>query len=230
MPENVFNTILVDMAHQNEYTSYWTNREKTDTCIDGMIGQIIRTGIHPVIDPEYPITLDKIQSHKALFVICPNKPYKDKEIEAIAQFVENGGGLLLVEGPRKWAASHDLWERFGLIKDRYPLSAQKPVLSPLGLPLRLHYGNFRAQFIPHPVTMGVSIINMVNPCMVRGGYPVAFIDGNPVINFKEFGKGKIVAIGDDRFFANYITEIENKIIDPDKIRLIWNIIDYLAYE
>ncbi|MBN2373833.1 hypothetical protein JXL19_08605 [bacterium] len=229
MPENLVNTILVDMSHQNEYTSYWINREKMDTSIDGLIGQIIRTGIFPVIDPKHPICFDKIQSHNAIFIICPNKHYRDKEIEAVAQFVENGGGLLLVEGSRKWAASYDLWERFGLVKDRYPLSADKPILSSLGLPLRLHYGKFQAQFIPHPVTAGVSTINMVNPCKVRGGYPIAFIDGNPVINFKEYGRGKIIAIGDDRFFANYVTEIETKIIDPDKIRLIWNIIDYIAY-
>ena len=65
--------------------------------------------------------------------------------------------------------------------------------------------------------------------MVRGGQPIALINDKPVITFKEFGQGKIIAIGDDRFFANYITEVEGKVIDFHKIRLIWNIIDYLTY-
>ena len=157
-------------------------------------------------------------------------PFSDKEIEALSSFVKKGGGLLLVEGSRKWATSNALWERFGLYKDRYPLSVNKPLLSPVGLPLRLRYGNFRAQFIHHPVTEGISTINMVNPCRVQGGLPVAFIDGIPVINFKEFGSGRIVAIGDDRFFANYITEFNEKVIDPDKVRILCNVVEYLTHE
>lgn len=229
-PEQIYNTLLVDMAHQNEYTLYWISREKLDTCIDGMIGQIIRTGFSPVINTHEPITIENLIGHKAIFIICPNVPFSDEEIESISFFVENGGGLLLVEGPRKWAISNTLWEKFGLIRDRYPLSVIKPLLSPFGLPIRLQYGNFRAQFIPHPVTEGISTINMVNPCSVQGGFPIAFIEGIPVINFKEFGEGRIVVIGDDRFFANYMTEFQEKIIDPDKIKIIWNIVAYLTNE
>jgi hypothetical protein len=229
-PERIFNTVFVDMAHQNEYTLYWINREKMDTCIDGLIGQIIRTGFSPVVNEYDPVTIGNLIGHRAIFIICPNEPFSDEEIDAISFFVENGGGLLLVEGPRKWAIPSALWERFGLIKDRYPLSVNKPILSPFGLPIRLRYGNFRAQFIPHPMTEGISSINMVNPCRIQGGFPIAFIDGIPVINFKEFGEGKIIAIGDDRFFANYMTEFQEKIIDPDKLRIIWNIVHYLTNE
>ncbi|MGA1841090.1 MAG: hypothetical protein ACMUIU_10735 [bacterium] len=227
-PEKIFDTVFVDMAHHNEYTLYWVDREKEDTCIDGLIGQIIRTGFFPVIDEHDPVTIEKLMDHKAIFIICPNKPFTDDEIEAISCFVENGGGLLLVEGPRKWAIPSALWERFGLIRDRYPLSVNRPVLSPFGLPIRLPYGNFRAQFIAHPMTEGISALNMVNPCRIQGGFPVAFIDGIPVINFKEFGEGRIIAIGDDRFFANYMTEFQEKIIDPDKLRIAWNIVHYLT--
>jgi hypothetical protein len=229
-PEKIFNGVFIDMAHQNEYALYWVNREKMDTCIDGLIGQIIRTGFFPVVNVHDPVTIGNLIGHKAIFIICPNAPFSDEEIEAISFFVENGGGLLLVEGPRKWAISSALWERFGLIRDRYPLSVNKPVLSPFGLPIRLRYGNFRAQFIPHPMTEGISAINMVNPCRIQGGFPIAFIAGTPVINFKEFGDGKIIAIGDDRFFANYMTEFQEKIIDPDKLRIIWNIVRYLTNE
>ena len=71
---------------------------------------------------------------------------------------------------------------------------------------------------------------MVNPCRVKGGLPLAFIDGIPVIHFKKFGKGRIVAIGDDRFFANYITEFNETVIDPDKVRILWNIVEYITHE
>ncbi|MGA1824530.1 MAG: DUF4350 domain-containing protein [bacterium] len=229
-PEKKFETILLDMAHKNEYTHYWMSREKIDTGIDGAISQIIRTGFFPAITSHDPITSDTLREHKAIFIICPNTLFGDHEIEAISSFVEKGGGLLLVEGPRKWATSYALWERFGLYKDRYPLSAHKPIMSPVGLPLRLQYGNFQAQFIHHPVTDGISRINMVNPCRVQGGLPLAFIDSIPVIHFKEYGKGRIVAIGDDRFFANYRTEFNETIIDPDKVRILWNIVGYLTHE
>ncbi|MGA1794736.1 MAG: DUF4350 domain-containing protein [bacterium] len=229
-PEPLFATIFIDMTHQNEYSLYWINREKADTSLDGFTGQIIRSGMFPVIDTEGPITSESLRGHRAVFVICPNAPFSEEEIEAIEEFVENGGGLLLVEGPRKWATSTALWERFGLIKHRYPLSVNRPILSPFGLPIRLQYGNFRASFIPHPITRGITQINMVNPCAIQGGFPVAFIDNVPVVNFMEYGKGRIVAIGDDRFFANYMTEYQEKVIDPEKLRLTWNLIDYCAYE
>ncbi len=228
-PQEVPNKILIDMAHQNEYSLYWINRENSDTGLEGLVSQIIRSDLYPVIKSRGQINEDEISAHKAYFVICPNKPFSDQEIEDIAQFVETGGGLLLVEVARKWACSQALWERFGLFKDRYPLSVHQPILSPFGLPIRLPYGNFRAQSIPHPVTKWVPHVKMVNPCMVRGGQPIALINDKPVITFKEFGQGRIIAIGDDRFFANYITEFEGKVIDFDKIRIIRNIIDYLTY-
>lgn len=230
MPEKKFSSILVDMAHQNEYTMYWINREQTDTSIDGMIGQIIRTGLFPVLHTKGSVTMEKLSDHKALFIICPNVPFSDKEIEVITRFVEEGGGLLLLDGPRKRAVSNGLWERFGLRRDRYPLSVNRPILSPFGLPIRLQFGNFRAQFTPHPITDGISVINMVNPCKVQGGFPIAFIEGIPVICFMEFGDGRIVAIGDDRFFANHMTEFQEEVIDADKLRLIWNMVHYLTYE
>jgi len=229
-PEQLSATIFIDMTHQNEYSIYWINREKSDTNLDGMTGQIIRSGILPILGDRGPITPESLRGHRAVFVICPNAPFSEEEIAAIEDFVEDGGGLLLVEGPRKWATSNTLWERFGLIKHRYPLSVNRPILSPFGLPIRLQYGNFRAAFLPHPITSGITHINMVNPCAVQGGFPVAFIENVPVVNFVEFGKGRVVAIGDDRIFANYMTEYEEKVIDPEKLRFTWNLIDYLAYE
>ncbi|MGA1870121.1 MAG: DUF4350 domain-containing protein [bacterium] len=230
LPHTPFSSILIDMAHHNEYPLYWINREKSDTNIDGVVNQIIREGFYPVIESSAPFTLEKLSEHKAVFIICPNTPFHINEIKALERFVEKGGGVLLVEGPRKWAQALPLWGQFGLFKDRYPLAAHMPVLSPLGLPIRLPYGNFKADFIPHPITYGISEINMVNPCEIRGGHPLAFIKNIPVINAKEIGRGRICAIGDDRFFANYMTEFEGNIMDTNKIHLLLNIISYLTHK
>ncbi len=231
IPKEAGNTILIDMAHKNEYGTYWTNRAELDISLDGFVSQIVRLGYHPVIKLEGDFDLDELKRHKALLIICPNNPFSSEEIEAVAQFCENGGGLLLVEGARKWACISQLWERFDLFKDRYPLSANEPILSPFGLPIRLPYGKFEAEFIYHPITFGLfQKIRMVNPCRIRGGLPVAFINRQPVICFKEFGRGRIIAVGDDRIFASYMVEKETKVIDREKIKFIWNIINYLTYE
>ena len=71
---------------------------------------------------------------------------------------------------------------------------------------------------------------MVNPCEVKGGLPVAFVNNYSVINFKEFGNGRIIAIGDDRMFAYYLLEKDFKLIDPDRVKFIQNTINYLANE
>lgn len=230
VPKRLEKTILIDMAHQNEYGIYWTLRMEKDISLDGLMSQIIRLGYYPIIKISGSFTYDELKWHKAVIIICPNTTFSSKEIEAVARFCENGGGLLLVEGARKWTGGSLLWERFNLFKDRFPVSAKFPILSSLGLPLLLPYGKFEADFIHNPITSGIFKLKLVNPCEVKGGLPIAFVHGTPVINFKEFGKGKIIAIGDDRLFAKYMIEKKSNVIDREKVKFIWNIINYLSNE
>lgn len=228
-PKRLENSILIDLAHQNEYNTLWTVRTKSEkeTSLDGLIAQIIRKGYHPVLKSKGKYTFDELQEYEALFIICPNTPFSSKEIEAIVKYCEQGGGVLLVEGVRKWTGGNSLWESFGFFKNRYPLSADNPILSYLGLPLSIPYGKFYPHLIPHTITQGISRLKMVNPCKIDGGLPIAFINRSPVISFKEFGRGIIVAIADDRIFANYMMDNSSDKIKRQKILFFWNLIDYL---
>ena len=43
-----------------------------------------------------PITIDKLQGYNTLILMAPERSYSDSEVNAIKQFVSNGGGLFIV--------------------------------------------------------------------------------------------------------------------------------------
>jgi hypothetical protein len=221
------NKVLFDFSHQNEYSTYWFIREHSDVGIDSIIQQAIRIDYHPFTKEKGKITYEELKDYVAYISVAPNIPFTSKEIESISRYVEEGGGLLVVDGPRKWSICNPLLERFKLNKDKYPIGVKYPILSPENLPQKLPYGSFYATFSNHELAEGVWSIFCINPCKVTGGDPVAFIYDLPIITATRYGEGKVVLIGDDRFFANYVTETEKGVVDPDKLRLTWNILEYL---
>ena len=68
----------------------------------------------------------------------------------------------------------------------------------------------------------------MNPVWVKGGKPLAYIYDYPVMATVEYGAGKVLVIGDDLVFSNFISEGEKGIIDLDKVTLNWNVMKYLA--
>jgi hypothetical protein len=223
----IANKVLFDFAHHNEYSTYWYLRDHSNVGVDSLIQQAIRIDYHPFIKEKGEITYDELKDYGVYVSIAPNVPFTSKEIESISRYVKEGGGFLVLEGPRKWSICNPLIEKFKLSKEKYPIGIRYPIFSPENLPQKLPYGSFYARFSNNELTEGVGYIFCVNPCKVMGGEPVAFIYDLPVMTTVKYGKGKVVLVGDDRFFANYVSETEKLVVDPNKLLLTWNILKYL---
>lgn len=222
--------VLFDIAHNNEYTTYWTKRAHSETGIDSLIQQVERVGLYPFVKERGRITLKELSEYSIYIVVAPNTKYSRSEINSIKDYVSQGGSLLVVEGPRKWRILDDMLEVFSLKLDKFPLGMSEPVRMMENLALRVPYENFYASMVSSPITENVNYIRFVNPCKIEGGEKIATVNEVPVLVTKDYGKGKIVLVGDDRFFANYISENKKGIVDEVKIRITWNIIRYLMKE
>ncbi|MBU0700980.1 hypothetical protein KKE26_06780, partial [bacterium] len=84
------------------------------------------------------------------------------------------------------------------------------------------------RFIKHPITQGINSIWFMTPVAVRGGILLAYVYDYPTMVYKKYGAGRVVVVGDDLFFANYISEGEKGIVDYDKVVLNWNLMKWLV--
>lgn len=229
--------ILFDFSHNNEYGTYWMNRTHTDENIDSLITQTIRLGFWPFAKYIGKVTYKELKNRTCYVIVAPNKEFSKLELKGILRFVQGGGGLLIADGPRKGRSSDSIIEQFGLGLSKEPIGLLNPIVdtkSPaLSVVMRLPQGDLRAEFLETQITKEIGWIRFVDPCEVKGGKgkPFAFIYGRPVATTLEYGKGKVVLIGDDKFFAEYVTESSLKgVLDINKLKLCWNILRYLVGE
>lgn len=221
------NRVLFDMAHNPQHTTYWSKRAHSKTGIDSLIQQVTRLDMYPFIKEKGKISFMELKDYLIYIIVAPNTRYSRAEIEAIKRYVEAGGRLLVVDGPREYRVVDPLLQEFGCEIDKHPLAMHEPIRAMGDLAIQVPFGQFWASQIYHPLTDNVTSLQFVNPCEVRGGLRVADVGHRSVILSKEWKKGKIVIVGDDQFFANYISETETEVIDPIKLQACWDILMYL---
>ncbi len=222
--------VMLDMSHQSRYTTYWESGMWSDTGLDALYRQILRIGHHPFIENENnKMRYKDLKRYSTLIIIAPNTPYSREEINAIQMFVNKGGGLLIVDGERRERIIDPLLSEFNITLGS---SLIKPeLLNNTSLVTQFPYGKFMANFTNHALTQNISSISFANPCIVSGGKAIAFIDKQPVMSVIHYGRGRIVVVGDDLFFSNYMLESEQgEPLDQDKLKLTWNILKYLSGE
>jgi len=220
--------VLFDFAHFPEHKTYWEDKEQYDTLIDSLVHQTLRVGLHPLLKYRGKLSNKELKKYDVMTIVAPNKTYSRQEIKAVTDWVYNGGGLLVAEGPRKGAVVAPLLEPFGITLDNKPLGIYYCEKDEYGNKIRVPMNFITPNFAPGELTRNVKQIQFMNPVWVKGGKPLAYIYDYPVMATVEYGAGKVLVIGDDLVFSNFISEGEKGIIDLDKVTLNWNIMKYLA--
>jgi hypothetical protein len=110
-----------------------------------------------------------------LVIICPTRSVSEADRQRLAQYVESGGKLLVldsidVEGS---TANSILW-MFGLDSNRFPPQVSE--------------GTLRCVFDAPQVPLQAS-------CEIKGGEPLAWLGKTPVAARTQYGKGEVTAIG-----------------------------------
>lgn len=220
--------VLIDLSHNQQYTTYWSARAHSKLGLDSLIQQVSRIGLHPVTKENGVLQFSELKDYSLIIIVAPNTKYSKIEIANLKRYVEEGGSLLIADGPRRFRVIDALLKEFGLELDRHPLAMSKPIRAMGGLAIQVPFGKFQASHIYPPLSDKVTRLHLVNPCQVKTGRIIADIDGLPVITSKPWKKGKIIVIGDDRFFANYISETETDVVNPIQLQAYWDIIEYLC--
>lgn len=216
-------SVLFDEAHGELLSSNADPEKDRETDTRALLDQeLIALGMTVVIQ-KAPLDADSLSSHQVLAIIAPTAAFSLREIEAIEEFVRDGGGLLLAANAEAlWRQSDD---SFNLLAERFGLRFE-------------HYYNVPPEeirdFRPGFITSGVGQISgwEVNllTLLERGAdaepHPVAFIPetGDLFAAYVEVGRGRVVVIGDFIFLG------DREFAGLDNRAFACNIFRWLAFE
>ena len=154
-----------------------------------------------IVDPDTPAETDD------------PKYIEPAEINAIEQWVRNGGRLVLLgndKGNAEFEHFNRLAARFGIefIETTYPKVAGKGILTATG---------------PHPIFENGLMLYLVEiaPLRVSGDVEVILSDkATPIMALAHAGKGQVFALGDPWAYNEYIDHKDNRRIVTNLFRVL----------
>jgi uncharacterized membrane protein len=189
-----------------------------------------------------PITKSSLKNYEVFVISFPQESFQVKEINAIVEFVEKGGGLFLIG--EEWNFNY-FKNNLNAISTRFKVKFNDDeVLDPKNIVLDSNdrFGdNYFAirELSDHQITRGLNEVIFYGGCslklngtstvLVKGGEYSYSSEGYykpgefpPIVAIVNHGKGKVVCLGDGSILRDtFINEGNNK-------QLILNIIDWLS--
>ena len=167
-------------------------------------------GLEVEVYNDFPISEKSLKCDVFVFA-CPDGSKLGKsEIDALSDFVEKGGGLLVIGnagGDRGLRTNmNDILNKFGIemLSDQVKDEASNE----FNMPTHPVINDVK----DHPIGNGVAEIVVVAGCSVRGSTnmkgivytsPAAEPPNAPVLVAGDFKQGRVVAVGSYRLFSNY---------------------------
>ncbi|NVM30269.1 MAG: hypothetical protein HWN65_15600 [Candidatus Helarchaeota archaeon] len=196
------------------------------------------------------ITNFDLGGYDVIILGLPQKGIFQEEIQAIYDFIFDGGGLLLIGGaPIQKSIIHitvdikslnQLASEFGIEFDYNLLTGGKNSLSLGGFPRRPPFP-IVTKFSPHPIIKGISELVIIDgaPLRIKGKVqaiavsdPDTIPPSSIVLATVQFGKGRIVAISSPYMFLRMSVigiPITHGLYKPDHLVFAMNVIDWLVY-
>lgn len=179
------NIAYVDNSHLGYYTlDAWKSQGTM-----GLHLNLMRNGYLSFILKDF--SKQKILNSDILIFIAPTKPFTNKEIKIIKEYINQGGILILAVGYEEKGASLGLMNSFGFGISNVPLGYFQVEMEGLD-----QKGTFYKGW---PV-----VCDDEKAEVICSGY------NYPLIVSLPYGKGKFVVIGDSFFFSNQILEEEEQ--------------------
>jgi len=159
---------------------------------------------------DFPLAEKSLKCNVLVFACPDGSKLAKNEIEAVVNYVERGGGLLVIGnagGDRGLRTNmNEVLNKLGIemLSDQVKDEANNEFKMPTHPVMK--------DIKDHPICTGVSEIVIVAGCSVRGSSnmrgiaytsPVAEPPNAPVIVAGEHKKGRVVAVGSYRLFSNY---------------------------
>jgi len=167
------------------------------------------------------VTLTALQRHDVFVVTIPRVRYSAAEKQAIVDYVNGGGGLLVVQdfGNAPWSVpTREILNLFGASDDNNMMEDPTNPFTP-GQFAHVVFDAGR-NFLPHPIVSGLKSFHVNAASTLSGGSGWATVvetddDSNPArrpaVLARAFGSGRVVAFGDSNTWANHlIADLENR--------------------
>ncbi len=199
--------------------------------ISGFTAYLVDQQGWTVTDATGSITSDVLSGYGVFLLVRPSEDITSAEVEAIASFVENGGGLWMLEDSASLIKSNSIASQFGVTFNSDGVMNDEDYSS------RMYYPIIR-DLKPHAITAGVSSFVYYGGCSLNVLSPAAVIatggadaysdrgiygDDPPVLAAAEAGSGRAVFIGD----MSALSSTKYDALSDEHKQLLANIVDWL---
>ncbi len=167
------------------------------------------------------VTLAALEKHDVFVIVIARSSYSNAEKKAISDFVNQGGGFLVVQdfGNAPWSVpTREILNYFGANDDNNFI--HDPTNNVGGQADDVIF-DYQRNFLGHPITNGWKYFHVDAATSLSGGEgwnTVVETDDDsvpsrrPAVIVRSFGSGRIVAFGDSNTWANHlINNLENKL-------------------
>ena len=229
-------SMLLDLAHGNRCHFFW-NSLAADMAYDSMdifFREFLARGWRVDLLERKRLSRDDLEGRNLLLVFHPRLKYSSSELEAIVDFLEQGGNLLFFIGPEYGGGREGILLDLELFAESRPLGFHAPRLFAEEFPLELYYGDGpwpKARVAKLDGAEGLfsgDHIYPVEPVVVSGGRVLIRAMGEAMAVERSLGRGRIILIGDRRLFSDYAFIDENSRLDPRRLKLLAGMIEYLG--
>lgn len=168
------------------------------------------------------VTLAALQQHHVFVVAMARASYTAAEKQAMVDFVNGGGGLLIVQdfGNAPWSVpTREILNVFGANDDNNFMEDPTNHFTP-GQIDDVVFDDQR-NFLPHPIVNGWKSFHVDAAASLSGGPGWATVvetdddstpSRRPAVIARPFGSGRVVAFGDSNTWANHlIADLENQL-------------------
>lgn len=167
------------------------------------------------------VTLTALQRHHVFVVAMVRSSYSAAEKQAIIDFVNGGGGLLIVQdfGNAPWSVpTREVLNLFGANDDNNFMEDPTNCFTP-GQTDDVVF-DYQRNFLPHPIVNGWKSFHVDAAASLSGSGWTTVVETDddstpsrrPAVIARPFGAGRVVAFGDSNTWANHmIANLENEL-------------------
>jgi hypothetical protein len=243
---NAKKIVLFDLSkHEASGNADW----RIDGGYSSWADELRRQGFEPRSITDKSISSRTLLEANVLVIPEPQNPFSDTERQAILEFVQRGGGLLMIADHRDSDRDNDGWDSpevfngwDGKTPSDAPNEYRKSLDAALTFGLSFSFASsFRDPVITikpvasHSITDGLPSAGIYVGTSTEGGTPLLGANGKTYLAVNEIGKGRVLGYGDssafsDGTFSDGTKSKYNNWVNLSNARLAINAVKWLAQD
>ncbi len=222
---------------------------RIDGAYSSWAGELRRQGFEPRSITDRMISSQTLMDANVLVIPEPQNPFSDTERQTVLEFVQRGGGLLMIADHRDSDRDNDGWDSpevfngwDGKTPSNVPSDYRKSLDAASSFGLSFSFASsFRDPVITikpltsHSITDGLPSAGIYVGTSIDQGTPLMGANGKTYLAANEIGKGRVLGYGDssafsDGTFSDGTKSKYNNWVNLSNARLAINAVKWLAQD